>query len=129
MSAVCGGNESVQKIILPESSRSCISSNNTLSNLSARVVDEVVQPSDTPAANRHTEANGTYFDLLENEEEERLLSDLSPLHVVDNTRRVAAAGSPKKTEVRLKNKGMFIPFILYGEVRADKYQWSHDENF
>ncbi|VDM61238.1 unnamed protein product [Angiostrongylus costaricensis] len=94
MSAICEEDESVEKIILPES-YSCQSSNNSLSNSSLRAPDEVVQACDTAVANGHAEANGTYFDLLNNEEEERLLNDLSPVHMVDNRPRSGAAGSPK----------------------------------
>ncbi|WKX99110.1 hypothetical protein Q1695_014189 [Nippostrongylus brasiliensis] len=106
MSTVPEQDESTQKIILPES-YSYSGMNGpppTTTELRPPLNDGVAMTH--PTANGSTEpcaiatGNGACFDLLDNEEEERLLGDSKPLPSIENRRRSSAAGSPKVLRAR-----------------------------
>lgn len=98
MSTVPEHDESARKIILPES-YSYNGANGPPPTANRRPLDDVTAPHSS-LANGYAEPaadpagnSSTYFDLLDNEEEERLLGDSKPLPFIE--RRLSAAGSPK----------------------------------
>ncbi|KAK6740006.1 hypothetical protein RB195_008463 [Necator americanus] len=103
MSTVHEQDETVRKIILPES-YSYNGENGPLPTTSLRPLENETQ---TPCSASNGNAkpsveNGTCFGLLDNEEEERLLGDSLPLPPIEE-RRTFAAGSQKSSDMGAKH--------------------------
>ncbi|KJH41556.1 cation diffusion facilitator family transporter [Dictyocaulus viviparus] len=97
MSTVNEEDESMRKIILPESYSFTKLSNNLSSTSTSQPLDKVARSCDIGVANGSADTSDTHFDLLNNDEEERLLDDLQELHITNVERRIGAAGDPRSS--------------------------------